>query len=148
MSVNSLPLSFGKVETGKGQVTTSRAGQTTIASPSAGSDLVLLFTAGPNHGGYDLIEVQLIKTSGTPTPAATLIHIWETDSSGANADIVRTETLAAGAIMNTGVKGPNMILTFNRADLQTGIKVFASVETVTANTAVNFTLRGGQFEAQ
>ena len=148
MAVNSLPLSFGKVESYTKEISVSRTGETVIASPSPGTDLVELFTAGTNGGGQDIVEYQVCTSSGSPTQVATKILIWESDSAGANARCVRQIAVAAGSAISGSVIGQNGIITFNRADYQAGVKVFASVPTVTTNCIWNFTLRGGQFEAQ
>jgi hypothetical protein len=148
MAVNTLPLSFGKVETKTAAVTTAKTAETDIGSPADAADLRLLFTAGTNGGGYDTIEYQVVSTSGTPTQLASKINIWETDSSGANARIVRQVAVGVGSAISTTAIGQNGIIQMNRADLPSGTKVFTSVEVVTANCQWNFTLRGGQFEAQ
>jgi hypothetical protein len=147
MAVNTLPLSFGKVETATKVITVARTGETEIASPSDGTDLRELFVAGTNGGGYDTIEYQVVQ-SAAATQAASKILIWETDTAGANARVVRQVAVAAGSAMSTTVAGQNGIITFNRADLKSGVKVFVSVTVVTTNCQWNFTLRGGQFEAQ
>ena len=148
MAVNTLPLSFGKVESYTKEISTARSGETAISSPSAGTDLAELFTAGTYGGGYDTIEYQVCISSGTPTQAAAKILIWETDTSGANARIVRQIQVSAGSAQGTTVAGQNAIITFNRADLKAGVKVFASVTVVTTNCIWNLTIRAGQFEAQ
>jgi hypothetical protein len=148
MAVNTLPLSFGKVETKTAAVTTALTAETDVASPADAADFRLLFTAGTNGGGIDTIEFQVVTTSGTPTQAASKINIWETDNAGANARIVRQVPVSAGSAINAINAGQNQIITFNRADYQAGVKVFVSVTVVTADCQWNFTCRGGQFDAQ
>lgn len=148
MAVNTLPLSFGQVESYTKEISVARTGETVIASPASATDQADLFTAGTNGGGYDTIEYQFCISSGTPTQAATKILIWETDTSGANARVVRQIAVAAGSAMGTTVAGQNGIITFNRADLKSGQKVFATVTVVTTNVICNLTIRAGQFEAQ
>lgn len=148
MAVNTLPLSFGKVTTSTKAITTARTGETDIASPSDASDLRELFVAGVNGGGIDTIEYQVVTTSGSPTQLASKILIWETDTTGGNARVIRAVTVAAGSAISTTVAGQNGIITFNRADMASGTKVFVSVTVVTTNCQWNFTCRGGQFEAQ
>jgi hypothetical protein len=145
MPVNQIPLSGGKPETKTVEISTARTGVDVIASPSGGADLGLLFEASTNGGFYDSIEYQVI---GTGTQAAFNIYIWETDTTGANARIVRAYQVAAGIAMTNTVIGQKNILTFNRADLQDGIKVFVSQSVVSSNCKTNYTIRAGQFEAQ
>jgi len=148
MAVNTLPLSFGKVATITAAITVAKTAETDIASPADATDLRLLFTAGTNGGGYDTIEYQVITTSGSPTQLASKINIWETEADGTDARIVRQVTVAAGSAISTTVAGQNGIITFNRADMPSGTKVFVTVTVVTANCQWNFTCRGGQFDAQ
>ena len=148
MAVNTLPLSFGKVTTTTAAITVAKTAETDISSPADATDLRLLFTAGTNGGGIDTIEYQVVTTSGSPTQAASKINIWETDTSGANARIVRQVIVAAGSAISTTVAGQNGIITFNRADMASGTKVFVTVTVVTTNCQWNFTCRGGQFESQ
>lgn len=147
MAVNTLPLSFGNVESNTKVISVARTGETEIASPADGTDLRELFEAGVNSGGYDTIEYQVVQ-SAAATQAASKILIWETDNAGANARVVRQITVAAGSAMSTTVAGQNGIIQFNRADLQDGVKVFVSVTVVTTNCLWNFTIRAGQFTAQ
>lgn len=148
MAVNTLPLSFGKVETTTADITTARTGEVVIASPSAGTDLALLFTAGTNGGGIDTIEYQVSTSSGTPTQLASKIIVWETEADGSDARVVRQVAVAVGSAISTSVAGQNGIITFNRADYPSGVKLFVSVTVVTANCVWSFTCRGGQFQAQ
>jgi hypothetical protein len=148
MAVNTLPLSFGKVESTTAAITVAKTAETDIASPADATDLRLLFTAGTNGGGIYTIEYQVISTSGTPTQAASKIMIWETKADGTAARIVRQVPVAVGSAINTTANGQNGIITFNRADYPSGVLVFVSVSVVTANCQWNFTCRGGQFEAQ
>lgn len=148
MAVNTLPLSFGKVATTTAAITVAKTAETDIASPADATDLRLLFTAGTNGGGIDTIEYQVISTTGTPTQAASKIMIWETEADGTDARIVRQVAVAAGSAISTTAAGQNGIITFNRADMPSGTKVFVTVSVVTANCQWNFTCRGGQFDAQ
>jgi peptidoglycan hydrolase-like protein with peptidoglycan-binding domain len=145
MAVNVVPLSAGKVETYTKEISTARTGVDEIASPSDGVDLRLLFTAGTNGGFYDSIEYQVF---GTGTQAAFNIYIWETDSAGANARIVRGYQVEGGSAMSNTVIGQKNILGFTRADLQPGVKVWVSQSVVSANCKCNYTIRAGQYEAQ
>ena len=147
MSVASKPLMGGKVDFSTPQnLSTARTGVTTIASPSAGADLVLLGTAG-TYGGY--ISSIKYQFRGTGTQAAALIYIWRTDTSGANAEIVDvfTVTAAAAAMSNTN-NGQYEERTYNDFNLQSGQKVYASVSVLTASCTVNIIPNGGQFEGQ
>jgi len=145
MAVNQIPLSFGIPYTSSVEISTSRTGIDTIASPSDGTDLRKLFEAGTNGGGYDSIEYQVI---GTGTQAAFNIYIWETDNTGANAKIIRTISVGGGSAMSNTVRGQNAIISFSRADLQSGVEVWISQSVVSSNCKTVYTLRGGQFESQ
>jgi hypothetical protein len=147
MAVNTLPLSFGKVFSATKVISVARTGETEIASPADATDIRELFEAGTNGGGYDTIEYQVVQSSAA-TQAASKILIWETDNTGANARVVRQVAVSAGSAMSATVTGQNGIITFNRADLQAGVKVFVSVTVVTTNCLWNFNIRAGQFEAQ
>jgi hypothetical protein len=147
MAVNTLPLSFGSVFTATKTISVARTGETEIASPTDGTDLRELFEAGVNGSGYDTIEYQVVYSTAA-TQAASKILIWETDNTGANARVIRQVAVAAGSAMSTTVAGQNGIIQFNRADLQSGVKVFVSVTVVTTNCLWNFTIRAGSFTAQ
>jgi len=149
MAVNTLPLSFGTVTTTTAAITVAKTAEAEIASPADATDLRLLFTAGANGGGYDTIEYQVVDSGAAdPTQAASKICIWETEADGTDARIIRQVAVAAGSAISTTVIGQNGIITFNRADMASGTKVFVSVTVVTANCTWNFTCRGGQFTAQ
>jgi hypothetical protein len=147
MAVNTLPLSFGQVYSKTAQISVARTGETVIASPADATDLRQLLEANVNGSGYDTIEYQVVYSTAA-TQAASKILIWETDDTGANAQVVRQIAVAAGSAQSTTVAGQNGIIVFNRADLQDGVKVFVSVTVVTANCLWNFTIRAGHFTAQ
>jgi hypothetical protein len=146
MAVNANKILSGGLPVSKtAEISTARTGVDNIASPSDGADLRELFTAGANGGFYDLIEYQVV---GTGTQAAFIIYLWETDTSGANAKIFKAITVAAGSAMSNTVIGQKGVFVPVDANLSPGIKIFVSQSVVSANCKTNYTLRGGQFEAQ
>jgi len=145
MAVNKVPLSGGKADGVIGNISAARTGTSVIASPSAGTDLILLFTAGTYGGFIDYIPWQFI---GTSQQAAALIYLWKTDTSGANAQIFRVITVsAAAAAMSNTNKGPNGIESINK-NFAAGVKVYASLSVLTASGTLNVDCDGGQFEGQ
>jgi hypothetical protein len=145
MSLNQIPLSGGKPETNTVEISVARTAVAIIASPVDGTDLRRLFTAGLNGGFYDSIEYQV---AGTGTQASFNIYVWETDNAGANAKMIRGYTIGAGSAMGATVIGQKGVLSFVRADLQTGVQVWISQSVVSASCVCNYTIRAGQFETQ
>jgi hypothetical protein len=145
MAVNNIPLSGGKAESTAVEISTARTSVDVIASPSAGADLGLLFTAGTNGGFVDYIEYQVF---GTGTQAAFLIYLWQTLADGTNARIFRTISVNGGSAMSNTVRGQNGIIEIARGDYQAGVEIWVSQSVVSANCKTNYTVRAGQFEAQ
>lgn len=146
MAVNSNKvISGGKADGLTKRLTTARTGLATIASPADAADLRLLFTAGSNGGFVDEIGYNIV---GTGTQLASLIYIWRTDASGANAEIVNRFIVAAGSAMSGTVPGQTDVLLPIYENLAAGQKLFASIHILSANCEAVVWACGGQFEAQ
>ncbi len=117
----------------------------TIASPADAADLRELFEAGPNGGSVDEVGYQVV---GTGTQAASLVYVWKTDNTGANAEIVNIFTVAAGSAMTNTVKGQTDRWYPNYENLDDGVKIFITVSVLSTNCEFVVFLNGGQFEAQ
>tara|TARA_R110000868_G_scaffold410696_1_gene699942 strand:+ start:139 stop:576 length:438 start_codon:yes stop_codon:yes gene_type:complete len=115
-----------------------------VASPADATDFRLLYTCAKTDGAkVGTIGYQWI---GTGTPAAGILNIWITDTSGANARVRRMYAfaIAAGAISTT-VQGSYVELSFLDFQVSNGQKIFVSVTTVAANTTLNVFASIGEF---
>lgn len=139
-------LSGGKADGLVKRITTARTSLATIASPSDAADLRLIFTAGTNHGFLDEIGYNVV---GTGTQLASLVYVWRTDSSGANAEVVYTFTVAAaGSAMSNTIKGQTERWYPLFENMAAGEKIFMSVSVISASCEFIVWGRGGQFESQ
>jgi hypothetical protein len=138
-------LSGGKADGLIKRVTAARTGVTTIASPADATDLRLIFEAGTNGGFVDEVGYRFV---GTGTQAATLVYVWLTDTSNANAEIIHSFTVAAGSAMSNTVPGQTNKLNPSFWNLASGRKVYVSVSVLSTNCECVVWALGGQFEAQ
>lgn len=125
-------------------LSTANTSNAVVASPSDAADFRLLYDCTVAEGSkITLIALQFI---GTGTPAAGILNIWLTNSSGANARVIRMYAFAAasGAISTT-VIGPYAEIAFQDLQIQNGQKLFVSVTTLAANTTLNVRASIGDF---
>jgi hypothetical protein len=130
------------------RITTSRTSVVTIASPSDGSDLREIFTAGTNGGFIDQIDYQFVHNGTPPTQGATLIYIWMTNSSGANAEIKYVFTVLAGSLQSNTTAGQSGSFKPQFYNIEPGVKFYASVPALTTNSECLVSCLGGQYETQ
>jgi hypothetical protein len=114
-----------------------------VASPADATDFRELYACSiPEGAKITNISIQYI---GTGTPAAGLLNIWLTNSSGANARVIRMLTIVAGVAITTTAAGTFLSTTFLDFQVQNGQKVFVSVTTLAANTTANVYASVGEF---
>jgi len=145
MAVNNSPVFAGIASSKTVNVSVAKTTDTEIGAPADATDLRLLFTAGVNGGAYYRL---LWNVVGTGTPTNAIIHLWETDETGANARVVQSFFTPTGLAISTTQSGSSGFADFKSAELQAGQKVFVSVTALAANTTLNVTLRSAQFTAQ
>ena len=150
MAVNNFPIFGGKPETNIANITSGNTSSLVVASPADATNFKLLFTAGTNGGWIDQFTYKWISTASpaSGTPNACVIYLWLTDSTGLNARIYHSYSVTAGSAMSATVAGKEESFVYNFANLAAGVKVFASVSQIAANTSLNAVVEGGQFEAQ
>lgn len=115
---------------------TANTSTAAVASPSSSGSFRELYACSIAEGAKcTLIAYQFV---GTGTPSAGILYIWLTDSSGANARIIRSFAFSAlsGAISTILPGGYNEI-SFTDLQLQNGQKLFVSATTMAANTSLN-----------
>ena len=115
-----------------------------VASPADGTDFRLLYACAKTDGAkVGTIGFQWI---GTGTPAAGILNIWLTDTSGNNARVRRMYAfpISAGAISTT-VQGNYIEISFLDFQVSNGQEIFVSVTTVAANTTLNVFASIGEF---
>jgi hypothetical protein len=122
---------------------TANTSTAAVASPSSSGSLRELYAcAVPEGAKVSLIAYQFI---GTGTPSAGIVYIWLTDSSGANARIIRNVAFGSGSAISTTIPGGSNEITFTDFQLQNGQKIFVSVTTLAANTTLNVRASVGEF---
>ena len=116
-----------------------------VASPADGTDFRLLYTCAKTAGAkVGTIGFQWI---GTGTPAAGILNIWLTDTSGNDARVRRMYAfpISAGAISTT-VQGNYIEISFLDFQVSNGQEIYVSVTTMAANTTLNVFASIGEFE--
>lgn len=114
-----------------------------VVSPADGTDFRELYSCAVTEGAKcTLIAYQFI---GTGTPSAGIFYIWLTDTSGANARIIRSVLFSGSSAISTTVPGPYAEITFTDLQIQNGQKIFVSVTTLAANTTLNVRCSIGEF---
>lgn len=116
-----------------------------VASPADGTDFRLLYACAKTAGAkVGTIGFQWI---GTGTPAAGILNIWLTDTSGNDAMVRRMYAfpISAGAISTT-VQGNYIEISFLDFQVSNGQEIYVSVTTMAANTTLNVFASIGEFE--
>jgi hypothetical protein len=116
-----------------------------VASPADDTDFRLLYACAKTAGAkVGTIGFQWI---GTGTPAAGILNIWLTDTSGNDARVRRMYAfpISAGAISTT-VQGNYIEISFIDFQVSNGQEIFVSVTTMAANTTLNVFASIGEFE--
>jgi hypothetical protein len=124
-------------------IDTANTSNAAVATPTnSGSFRELYSCAVPEGAKCTLIGFQFI---GTGTPSAAILNIWLTDSSGANARVIRMQTIVLGAAITTTVPGQFLEIAFFDFQIQNGQKLFVSLTTLAANTTLNVRASIGEF---
>jgi hypothetical protein len=124
-------------------LSTANTTNAVVASPTDAADFRELYTCAiPEGAKVTNISIQYI---GTGTPSAALFNIWLTNSSGANARVIRMITVPAGGTISTTVPGSFISTTFLDFQVQNGQKIFVSLTTLAANTTLNVYASIGEF---
>lgn len=127
-------------------IDTANTSYANVASPSDSGSFRQLYQCSIADGAKcTLISYQFIATTGTPTPSAGVFNIWLTDTSNANARLVRSIAFAAGSAMSTTVPGPYNEIVINDLQLQNGQRLYVSVTTLAANSTLNVRASIGEF---
>lgn len=115
-----------------------------VASPSDSTSFRNLYTCAVTEGAkLTLITYQFI---GTGTPSAGIFYVWLTDTSNANATIIRSVLFSAGSgAISTTLPGPYAEITFSDLQLQNGQRIYVSVTTLAVNTTLNVRASIGEF---
>jgi hypothetical protein len=146
MTVQTKPLFAGSVNSPIKNISVALNNDALIASPADSTSLRLLFTATENGGYLEAVEYQGI---GTGTCGLSVMQLWLTDNTGANAQVWRSIAVSAGSgAMSTTNPGVWNIISASGANIEIGCKIFVSFKVLATNVTYNVTAWAGQFKAQ
>jgi hypothetical protein len=124
-------------------IDTANTSNAAVATPTDSGSFRELYSCAVAEGAKcTLIGLQFV---GTGTPSAAILNIWLTDSSGANARVIRMQVIAAGSAISTTVPGQFLEIAFPDFQIQNGQKIFVSLTTLAANTTLNVRASIGEF---
>jgi len=144
MAANQRPVFALTPKTPTANISVANTATAAVASPADATDFRQVYQCSTIEGSkITLIAYQFI---GTGTPSAGIFNIWLTDTSNANARVIRSVavSVAAGAITTT-LPGPYAELTFSDFQLQNGQRIYVSLTTLAANTTLNVRASIGDF---
>jgi hypothetical protein len=144
MAANQRPVFALTPKTPTANLSVANTANAVVASPTDGTDFRQVYQCSTVEGSkITLIAYQFI---GTGTPSAAIFNIWLTDTSNANARVIRSVAVAvaAGAI-STVLPGPYAELTFSDFQLENGQRIYVSLTTMAANTTLNVRASIGDF---
>lgn len=143
--VNNKPIFGGQPLVTIKNVSVAYTSLTGVTAPADATNFRMVFSAGTNGGFVDAIDYQAV---GTGTPGASIMNIWVTDTTGANALVNHMYTVAAGSAISTTVAGASVSNTLYFMNLAAGQAVYATFTALAANISYNVTAYAGQFTSQ
>jgi hypothetical protein len=124
-------------------IDTANTSNAAVATPTDSGSFRELYSCAVAEGAKcTTIAMQFV---GTGTPSAAILNIWLTDSSGADARVIRMQTIVSGSAITSTVPGQFLEIIFPDFQIQNGQKIFVSLTTLAANTTLNVRASIGEF---